>query len=755
MNVGLSSDLISQFVKATKNEPAANKETTVQGVAVEYNGSTYVKLDGSDRLTPVSFTTDAKPGDRVNVTIKNHAATVTGNLSSPSARTDDLKDTNTKVEEIGNQISEFEIVIADKVSTKEFDAQKGRIDTLTTENVTIKERLTATEASIDDIEADNVVIHESLTASSAEIEDLKTKKLDAEVATATYATIKNLEAVDAKVYNLQVVYGDFEELTTNKFAAIVANIEQLETDKLDAETANITFVKAVDIEGKYANIDFSNIGKAAIEQFYSKSGLIKDLVVGDGTITGELVGVTIKGDLVEAGTLKADKLVIKGSDGIYYKLNTDGETVESEQTEYNSLDGSHILAKSVTASKITVDDLVAFNATIGGFHISDHAIYSGVKETIDNTTRGMYLGDDGQFNFGDSSSYAKYYKGTDGEYHLDISAENLYIGGGTKNVETAIEDVKNDIDNLEIGGRNLLLNSKEGTLKNPEQYLCAAFELSEEFIAGEQYTIQCNATCSSEKKAMAAYVGSGSHPCASFDKWPVVEGENTYVYTFTASESMVSAENYIYFYSSNNAGSQGSTTVTGTCNVNWAKLEKGNRATDWTPAPEDVETSISDSANALQEVISNQYSEIIKDTESIILQALTEYVKTGDYEEYKQSISTSLELMSDQIQLNFTTTTQSISNVDGDLQSKFTELYRYIHFVDGSIVLGASDSAITLTVENDMIVFKRNGEQFGWWDGVDFHTGNIVVELNERAQFGNFAFVPRSDGSLSFLKVGE
>lgn len=337
--------------------------------------------------------------------------------------------------------------------------------------------------------------------------------------------------------------------------------------------------------------------------------------------------------------------------------------------------------------------------------------------------------------------------------YSEVSLSSSYEAA--KEAYNKAQNAQDSVDNLEIGGRNLLLNSKEGTLKNPEQYLCAAFELSEEFIAGEQYTIQCNATCSSEKKAMAAYVGSGSHPCASFDKWPVVEGENTYVYTFTASESMVSAENYIYFYASNNTGAQGSTTVTGTCNVNWAKLEKGNRATDWTPAPEDVEASISDSANALQEVISNQYSEIIKDTESIILRALTEYVKTGDYEEYKQSISTSLELMSDQIQLNFTTTTQSISNVDGDLQSKFTELYRYIHFVDGSIMLGASDSAITLTVENDMIVFKRNGEQFGWWDGVDFHTGNIVVELNERAQFGNFAFVPRSDGSLSFLKVGE
>ena len=61
---------------------------------------------------------------------------------------------------------------------------------------------------------------------------------------------------------------------------------------------------------------------------------------------------------------------------------------------------------------------------------------------------------------------------------------------------------------------------------------------------------------------------------------------------------------------------------------------------------------------------------------------------------------------------------------------------------------------MTLELDNDMIKFKKNGVQFGWWDGVDFHTGNIVVEVNERAQFGNFAFVPRSDGSLMFLKVG-
>ena len=51
-------------------------------------------------------------------------------------------------------------------------------------------------------------------------------------------------------------------------------------------------------------------------------------------------------------------------------------------------------------------------------------------------------------------------------------------------------------------------------------------------------------------------------------------------------------------------------------------------------------------------------------------------------------------------------------------------------------------------------MFKKNGVQFGLWDGENFYTGNIIIGVNERAQFGNFAFVPRSDGSLSFLKVG-
>lgn len=89
--MSLSSDLISQFVKVTNDKTEAKKETTVYGTTVKYNDNIYVKIDGSEILTPISSTADAEENERVTVMIKNHTATITGNLSSPAARSDDVK----------------------------------------------------------------------------------------------------------------------------------------------------------------------------------------------------------------------------------------------------------------------------------------------------------------------------------------------------------------------------------------------------------------------------------------------------------------------------------------------------------------------------------------------------------------------------------------------------------------------------------------------------------------------------------------
>lgn len=241
-----------------------------------------------------------------------------------------------------------------------------------------------------------------------------------------------------------------KNVTADSILADSAKIKKLETDKISATDADL----------KYAKIDFTNIGEAAMEHFYSKSGLIKNVTVGDQTITGELVGVTIKGDIIEGGTVKADKLVIKGEDGLFYKLNVDalGETTASSDVKYqNGLDGSAIIAKSITAEQISVKDLVAFGATIGGFKIGDDSIYSGVKSSVDNTTRGIYFDNDGQFSFGDSSNYIKFYKDMDGKYRLKISAESLEFGVGGSSVEDEINTLKDEINT------QVIINSSQGT----------------------------------------------------------------------------------------------------------------------------------------------------------------------------------------------------------------------------------------------------------------------------------------------------
>lgn len=431
--MGLSSDLISQFVKITQDKQETKKETTAYGKIIKQGDKAYVQLDGSDLLTPITTTTVVKDDDRVLVTIKDHTAIVTGNITNPSASDGDVQTVKEEVTEIGNKISEFEIVIADKVTTEQLEAEIAKIDKLIADEIDAVngkfETIEAKVADIDTIKADIIEVNQKITAHEGEFTTIR-----GEIADFKNATIEDLDAISGEFHDLSSDYASFKQTTTNTLVANEASITELETKKLDTETAEI----------KFANIDFSNIGEAAIENLFSDSGIIKDLIMSDGKVTGELVGVTIKGDLIEGNTLKADKLVIKGEDGLYYKLNVDalGETTASSDEKYqNGLDGSAIIANSITAEKVAVDDLVAFGATIGGYHIDTHSLYSGTKNSINNTTRGVYLGDDGQFAVGDSNNFLKFFKDSEGNYKLEIKASSIKFGASGTTVEEVIDNL--------------------------------------------------------------------------------------------------------------------------------------------------------------------------------------------------------------------------------------------------------------------------------------------------------------------------
>lgn len=569
--MALSNDLISQFVKVTNDKNETKKETTIlYGTAIVKNGETYVRLDGSELDTPVSATADAKTGERVTVMIKNHTATITGNINSPAARVGDVANIDNKVESFGT-------LVGNKVDVEDLTSINATIDTLVTDNLTIWNTVNAWEADVNSITSDNVIINEKLTANQASIDSLTANKIDVVVADAKYATIANLDVANANIHNLETTYGDFASATVARLNAMDAEIDKLIVG---------------DFTGTFANIDFSNINTAAIEKIFAGTGLIQNITVGDGIITGNLVGVTISGDLIEGNTVKADKLVVKGSDGLYYKLNTDGMTVEEQQTDQNSLNGSVIKAKSITASKVSVTDLVAFGATIGGFHISETSIYSGTKTTAANTTRGIYLDKEGQMAFGDANNFLKYYKDSDGSYKLVISASNVVFATTNKSIDTVINEA---IETVSISGRNLIVRSGElvdtyvvaqGTVMDCEPSYKSATMLNAIKVEPGQIYAFSKDVSASDLYFRFVWYDSEMNALGR-------EANNASEFTWTAPSNAVYIRvSYPYINGGN------------------PKLEKGPIATAYTPAIEDFAETIKTTETNLNNAISETNEEL-------------------------------------------------------------------------------------------------------------------------------------------------
>lgn len=389
----LSRNIIKRYVQVASPEKITSNSETVYGTVVNEGETLYVKIDGSNILTPVSSTIDIKANDRVLVLVKNHEATVIGSPSSPTARLEELNN-------LGTEVTKFKAV-----ATSDLIAARADIDKLKANDVEITGRLTVNEGYIDNLTTENTNIKGQLTAYKADVENLS-----ADHANFKKATAKDFESVNASIENLNTKDATIEG-TLN---AHNASIDNLKTNKLSATDADL----------KYANIDFANIGEAAVEKFYAVSGIIQNLTLETGVVVKELIGVLISGDLIKGNTIQADKLIVRGEDGLYYKLNVDalGETTASADSKYqNGLDGSVIIAKSIAAEKVSVSDLVAFGATIGGFHITKNSIYSGSKESAANTKLGLYLDNEGQIALGDKDNYLKFYKVDENNYAFEIS----------------------------------------------------------------------------------------------------------------------------------------------------------------------------------------------------------------------------------------------------------------------------------------------------------------------------------------------
>lgn len=127
------------------------------------------------------------------------------------------------------------------------------------------------------------------------------------------------------------------------------------------------------------------------------------------------------------------------------------------------------------------------------------------------------------------------------------------------------------VDNIQIGGRNLLRNSKK--LLDQNNDWVSNFNLSQPLEIGKEYTITIKSGVQFEDDSF--HINDiNSNNYVNLIKKSIDEFVATFIATRSSSEIVVvrtplGSEHWYQFF--------------------YIKLEKGNKATDWTPAPEDVD----------------------------------------------------------------------------------------------------------------------------------------------------------------------
>lgn len=256
----------------------------------------------------------------------------------------------------------------------------------------------------------------TITADNLAAGSITTEKLAAEAITAEKIAAGT---ITGKQISAGTITGDL-------IAAKSITAGQIDTDSLQA-----TFLRA-----DFANFESVEATAANIWKLYALSGIISNVTASDGTITHLLQAVEIRGDLIQANTINASKINIIGENGIIKQINLEGlaaiEDPDVVQDITNGLNGQILIAKSVTADRIAVTDLTAFDATIAGIVMTPPSeetvtddegnetvifvpgkMHTSTKDSTESPLPGFYLDSNGCMVLGDDSKYIKFHNPDD------------------------------------------------------------------------------------------------------------------------------------------------------------------------------------------------------------------------------------------------------------------------------------------------------------------------------------------------------
>ena len=173
-------------------------------------------------------------------------------------------------------------------------------------------------------------------------------------------------------------------------------------------------------------------------------------------------------------------------------------------------------------------------------------------------------------------------------------------------------------------------------------------------------------------------------------------------------------------------------------------------------AIENVSNNVSETNTKVQNYVTEQVTTLNSNIEqsagAIRTEVAETYTSKSELNEYKESVSTQFTQTSNDFTFTFSELRQFIDNVDGDQQTQFEEIRKFIQLLDGDIILGEVGNPLKLKIENDRIAFILNGVEDAYWANGNFYVTDVRVLTSIR--IGNYAFIPRSNGNLSFKWVG-
>ena len=729
--MNLPYELISQFAKLTKPE-TTKKETTVYGTVVSYSGSNYVKLDGSDLLTPASTTVDAKVGDRVTVLLKNHTATVTGNLTAPAAR-------NESVTIVADNVTEFEKVVANIVTTDALNAATARIDKLEADDVTIKQTLTANQASIKNLESVNITVNEKLVAQAAEIDDLQANTLTAEEISSTYATISSLNSANAHITRLD------------------SNVAEIDTLIFGSATGTT-------IQTSFANAVIAQLGNAQI-----KSAMIES-ISADKITAGDIItnNVRVKS---EDGSLLISDETMQISDGTRVRVQIGKDAANDYSINIWDQNGNLMFSKggitdSAIKEAIIRNDMVSDTANIAAHKLDIDSLFeeiNGSTNTIKSTQ--IYLDDEAQTldvafkslsttvtNQGTTiSSQGTAISAIQGKidskiWQQDINTAKNEMSTQYSTLEQEVDGfkttvsntyaTKTDLDNLEIGGRNYVSNSDEE--KHIVSYY-ATYSMVNARTALQDKTVtvsfEAKRSEGSDTVNMYAYFRNGSSGALTPGSNRIGDITTEYKRYAVIIEPGAVMSDATHIAINTNA-------ATPDVYVRNVKVESGDKATDWTAAPEDLEervtaaeTIISQNTDAIalratKTEVTTAKSEAISSANANTANALTNYSTT-------EQMNSAIQLKADSITSSVSSTYATKASVESiniggkNLLKDSRHVFLYSN----------NDSTIPIT----RTLMTENGREFYRYTRTDIesnptllslYSGIPVTQLTEKI-FGN------------------